>query len=266
MRFIYATDLHGDSKKYKDILEFAMENKIKLLHIGADLLPKGSGLFEIQKKFIDGYLKEFYEECHLNKIDVLAFFGNDDIYSLKKNFRKYGKLLDEEAQTIEEYIFTAYPYVCDYPFSLKTACKLDYRGWQRPFVFRAVDVNEKDFIDINDIDNYFENKSTIEEDLKNEVVLSQNVVMSMHMPPATVGLDVCFRGAKVGSQSIHNWILKEQPLLVLCGHIHESYDVTGIWKINIKNTVVIQPGQMKKTRFVVIDLEHNNVKTQLVEI
>ena len=52
MKFLYGTDFHGDQKKYHDILNFAVEHDFKLIHLGADLLPKNSELIKEQKAFI----------------------------------------------------------------------------------------------------------------------------------------------------------------------------------------------------------------------
>lgn len=61
---------------------------------------------------------------------------------------------------------------------------------------------------------------------------------------------------KVGSKSIYEWIDREQPRLVLCGHIHESRYLTGTWKETIGKSVVIQPGQYGDgTYAVIIDLD-----------
>ena len=125
LKFIYTTDLHGSIPMYETILDRALKENIKLIHLGADILPKGSGILEIQKKFVNGYLKSWYAKCLEKGIQVLAFFGNDDIYTRKKYFKKYGALLDETSVSIEGYEFKAYPYVQDYPFGLKTACKWD---------------------------------------------------------------------------------------------------------------------------------------------
>ena len=170
--FLYTTDLHGDLQKYETILQSAIENKINLVHLGADLLPKpnhGERLLDVQKDFVAGYLRGYYKRCTEAGINLLAFFGNDDLYIFKKSFKEYGDLLDEKPYTQDSHIFTAYGYVPDYPFALKTACKLDFRGWKlsEPYLGEPVDVNEEDGIyDIEDIDSYFSKKSTIEEDLE----------------------------------------------------------------------------------------------------
>jgi len=270
MKFIYATDIHGNEQKYNDILSFAIENKIKLIHLGSDILPKGSCLLEIQKRFINGFLKSYFEKCKENEIKVLCFFGNDDAYTRKKYFKKFGSLLDEVIYTEEDYVFKAYPYVCDYPFPLKTACKLDFKGWERPHVEYGVDSDDKlGIIRIQDLDRYFYEKTTIEEDLKKIKIIPNKTIFACHMPPYSVDLDVCGRRnlngtydqlRRVGSRSIYEWIKKEQPLLTLCGHIHESYDITNCWKVKIGKTLVIQPGQpLFETRFILIDIQEKIV-------
>jgi Icc-related predicted phosphoesterase len=76
----------------------------------------------------------------------------------------------------------------------------------------------------------------------------------IHMPPHKLGLDQCFHGAKVGSKAVYDFVLKNQPLLSLHGHIHESPDVTGRWHAKLGNTLCIQPGQLDQFTYVTIDL------------
>jgi uncharacterized protein len=244
-KWVYTTDLHGNETKYEAIFDFAVEHNISLIHIGSDILPKGSNLPEIQKAFINGYLKEFYQRCSDKNINILAFFGNDDVYILKKYFKKYATLLDEASFQKEGYDFRAYPYVQDYKFGLKTACKLDYPGWACPEPYNQdpVDFTEKGqrFV-IADPQEYFNDKGTIEEDLK-KIHATNKTIMAIHQPPWSLDLDVCRDGRRVGSVSVFDWIQREQPLLVLCGHIHESPQISHVWKANIGKTLVIQPGQ-----------------------
>lgn len=245
MEFLYTTDLHGNIKMYESVKKYAVNNNIKLIHLGADLLPKGKGLLKIQKKFIKGYLKNFFSECNQRGIKVLAFFGNDDIYTRKELFRMYSPILDETTFNIDEYLFKAYGYVPDYPFGLKSACKLDYDGWilKEPYISTPVEVDENGFYEIEDIGSYFKSKGTIEEDLKNIKGYGYKLIMAIHCPPDISGLDSISTGQRVGSVSVRKWIEQEQPLLVLCGHIHESYAKTRIWSQKWGDTLVIQPGQ-----------------------
>jgi uncharacterized protein len=267
MRFLYATDLHGDVSKYEIVLRHALESGIKYIHLGADILPKGTGLLGLQKKFVKGYLRSFYERCAEEGIKVLTMFGNDDIYTRKKYFKKYGKLLDEEPEQIEGYTFTGYPYVPDYPFGLVSACKYDHAGWSpEPYYGRKLEVDETGFVDIPDKLQYFKDKGTIEEDLS-KISADNKTIAAIHCPPHALELDVCMNGLRVGSKAIYDWIEREQPYMVLCGHIHENYYKTKRWKAKIGNTIVIQPGQeTNKTHIVLVELEKEECHTHLLEL
>lgn len=262
MKFIYATDLHGNIAKYETIYNLACDLNIKLIHLGADLLPKGPSILTIQKKFVCEYLKKFYNKCKQADIQVLAFFGNDDIYTRKKYFTEYADLLDEKPVVIDDYLFKAYPYVPDYPFGLKTACKLDYKGWlAEPWNGKPIDIDEQGFYTINNLEKYFSNKGTIDEDLR-KITANKQTIMAIHSPPQGLGLDVCMDGRRVGSKSVTEWIEREQPLILLAGHLHESYHVTCQWHGYIGDTLVIQPGQLNKTNLVIIDID-KTVKAEL---
>ena len=276
LRFLYSTDLHGNIKKYEDVLLCAVKNEINLIHLGGDFLPHG-GIIP-QKKVIN-YLKKFFSRCNDQKIKVLMFFGNDDTYSLKKDFLKIHELLDETPYIENGYTFKAYPFVPDLPFRLKTACKLDYEGDKIQYVEDPVDMTGKRK-NILDLKKYFAAKTTIEQDLK-EITADDHTIMAFHAPPASLNLDVCGRYIPyvtddgfiskklvkeyVGSKSVLKWIKDYQPLLVLCGHIHESYLISGIWKKSLTNSLIIQPGQLKeKTTIVCIEID-KKVSAKLIQ-
>jgi Icc-related predicted phosphoesterase len=266
MRFIYTTDLHGNHTKYETVLQFAVEHQIKLLHLGADLLPKrGPDMPKLQREFINIYLKKFYQRCAEEGIKVLAFFGNDDLSVWKNDFRKYGSVLDETPYEQEGYVFTAYPFVPDYPFRLKTACKVDHKGWHPEKYFGTpLEFTENGFEEIKDIEDYFARKGTIQEDLQ-KITGGKKTIIAIHTPPTGLSLDVCLDGREVGSLAVREWIEKEQPLLVLSGHIHENAVRTGgVWKSNLGRTTVIQPGQMDKTNLVMVEIQDGVVELKLV--
>lgn len=268
LRFVYGTDFHGDPQKFTDILRYAVEHKISLIHLGGDILVKGSDIMNRQKKFINGYLKEFYKKCHKQGIDIIASFGNDDLFILKQYFRKYATLLDEVPYSRDGYDFQAYPWVLDYPFGLKAACKIESDGWTcpEPYLGPPCDFDEQGYYEIPDIQEYFRKKGTIEEDLK-LTKPTNKTIMAMHMPPAGVELDVCYGGRRVGSKAIYDWIKREQLLIVLSGHIHENFTVTGNWRAQIGPTMVIQPGQgTYRTHAVYIEIDDQKVNASFLEL
>jgi len=262
LRFLYGTDFHGNTDKFETLLKYAVQMDFKLIHLGADILPKTSNIIHAQKVFIKDYLKNYYRRCSEYGITVLASFGNDDIYINMPEFKKYGTLLNEIPYQKDDYEFKAYNYVPIYPFSLRTACKLDSKDWvytDRPC--STMDVDHTGFIKIEDPDKYFKKKGTIQDDLKNYTG-HKNLIMSIHCPPSGLGLDICMDGRRVGSQAVYDWIRKEAPLLSLHGHIHENLAITNSWRVMIGRTTIIQPGP----NMVVINIEDNKVSCELIRL
>jgi Icc-related predicted phosphoesterase len=288
IQFLYGTDFHGNITKYETILKYALENNISLIHLGADILPKGSSIMEIQKKFVRGYLKDFYNRCKEHNITVLAMWGNDDLYTRKKYFRKYATLLDETPYVIDNHTFKGYGYVPDYPFLLKSACKYDSLDWVKPEADFGPpkEVGDNGFIIIGNVPEYFKNKGTIKEDL-DKLSCGPQDIWAIHSPPCGIELDVCqpkknaiqllsnigavtifpcHGNRRVGSKSVYEFIEKNQPLIVLSGHVHENYYLTKTWKGYIGKTLVIQPGQSDiKTSLVRIEID-DDIKAYFMEI
>jgi Icc-related predicted phosphoesterase len=65
----------------------------------------------------------------------------------------------------------------------------------------------------------------------------------MHSPPFGTRLDLIQGGKSAGSRSIKTFIEKNQPLLTLHGHIHESPELSGAYMDRIGETLSINPGQ-----------------------
>jgi Icc-related predicted phosphoesterase len=104
-------------------------------------------------------------------------------------------------------------------------------------------------------DHSEEDLESVTEKLVSSVTDMENCVFNVHVPPINCGLDTCpklddsvfppkpvFQGGQAvmigaGSTSIRHEVEKYQPLLDLCGHIHESRGTTRIGR-----TLVVNPG------------------------
>ena len=84
----------------------------------------------------------------------------------------------------------------------------------------------------------------------------RKTIYVINMPPERLGLDKCYSGMEVGSKAVHDFIEKNQPLLALHGHIHESPQMTGKWFAELVKTICIQPGQLDDFTYVAIDLDN----------
>jgi Icc-related predicted phosphoesterase len=65
----------------------------------------------------------------------------------------------------------------------------------------------------------------------------------MHSPPFGTRLDLIQGGKSAGSRSIKAFIERNQPVLTLHGHIHESPELSGAYIDRIGKTLSINPGQ-----------------------
>lgn len=76
------------------------------------------------------------------------------------------------------------------------------------------------------------------------------LVLVSHQPPHGSVADRAMKLKHVGSRVLANWISAQKPLLVISGHIHESFGhkLSG-------TTHVINPGAFKEGRYAVIDID-----------
>lgn len=83
-------------------------------------------------------------------------------------------------------------------------------------------------------------------------------ILVTHQPPFQTVADEVSINYHVGSKSIRRLIDTYQPLLSVCGHIHESKG-----KGKIGNTWIVNPGPLRNGNFAIIDL---NEKINSIEL
>ncbi len=86
-------------------------------------------------------------------------------------------------------------------------------------------------------------------------------VLVSHVPPYGTKLDVVRSGMHVGSKSLLKFLKENQPILCICGHIHESHGVDFIGR-----TISINPGPLMWGRYAVIELHDGDVKPTLKKL
>ena len=161
------------------------------------------------------------------------------------------------------YEFLGFNWIVDYPFGLKDHCRMDGPGYKFQMQLGPSVISDgswPDFRGLKHVDNWFalaRATTTIEDELKSLEAPREmtKAVYAIHRPPSGLGLDQCFGGQEVGSQAVRSFLFERQPKLALHGHIHESPQVSGTWKVELGRTVAVQPGQMKRLTYVLIDLD-----------
>lgn len=272
MKILFVTDLHGSRWKYDKIFALAQMHHADAVINGGDMLPKTGDLFS-QDQFIAGYIKDHFATFNQSNIHYLCYLGNDDLKVFDQFFEETCKqfsfihCIAQRKIELNGYEFIGMNWVVDYPFRLKDRCRMDTHHYlfEKQFGSALFSENNK-WKEIDDWFTYAKTLPTIEDEME-RLVRPKNIskaVYVIHMPPAQLGLDKCSHGAEVGSKAIYNFIEKNQPLLTLHGHIHESPRMTGKWFAELGSTVCIQPGQLSDLSYVMIDLNQMKYEQFLV--
>lgn len=267
LKFLYVTDLHGDSLRYDRILNIAKDHGISVIINGGDMLPHHN-----QEHFLTSYLEKYFSTLDDYNIQYVCMFGNDDE-------RKYDELFNNMCSSYKNihnmvqrkvelfgYEIIGMNYVTDYPFRLKDRCRLDQRNsvlgpqFGTP-LFSKVSLDSNGYIEFSH-EQYFDylqhSVSTIEEELQKlpKPTNRDKCIYVFHNPPSKLGLDVCMDYRQVGSDSILEFLCSNPCFCSLHGHIHESPYVTKQWyNVVTHDTVVIQPGQYGELSYVIIETE-----------
>lgn len=104
-------------------------------------------------------------------------------------------------------------------------------------------------------------EETFQDDLMNMKAIadpSEPFILVSHQPPYQTRSDQVSPEFHVGSKTIRAFIEKDQPLICLCGHIHE-----GIGKDRIGDTLIVNPGPAASGHYAEIHLEGEGVSVEL---
>jgi Icc-related predicted phosphoesterase len=259
-RFLYVTDLHGDSRAYAVLPDLCASHGLRIIVQGGDMLPKGRDMFAVQREFLSRELPECLDRCASMGIEFYGLFGNDDLRGVHEIWLKLARsrrgVYDLAQQWYElpgGFTLRGCSWVPDYRFGLKDWCLRD--GPDATPVLtrgRSIVTSPDGVAEIDDPDAFFASRPTLEDYLDSLVGPGDSMeraVMVSHAPPAGLGLGMLWSGEDVGSKSVRAWVERHQPLVTLSGHIHESPEV-GL-AINgqlrhtaaLRRTICHQPGQ-----------------------
>ncbi len=264
MKFLYTSDLHGEIHLYQELLSLAISSSSEIMAIGGDLLPsfpptkRYEDMVPNQKTFIDRFLSPFFKRM-LETTSVREVFlipGNWDLgypFLFRKPTEKIIDLSQENYRLENGYELIGYPFVPPTPFRPKEYEKMDDREAPWPPQKNPSYIRSSDHADqLIPIDPYLylRGQETIKEDLDRfpKPVDPKNTIYLMHSPPFETQLDLIQGGKPAGSRSIRTFIEKNQPLLTLHGHIHESPELTGAYVDRLGETIMINPGQFILTK------------------
>lgn len=258
MNCLFVSDLHGSVDRYEKLFEAIRENRPHAVFVGGDILPQGpselSAMPHLHGDFINEFLVPACTELRRDLGDlyprILAILGNDDPRSQEAALLDgavYGhwEYIHSRQVQLGDFTVIGYNYVPPTPFLLK--------DWERYDVSRFVDVGcispEEGRYSVP-VPEREKKYCTIQTDLQD---LAQGLdflrtICLFHSPPHRTKLDRAALDGKmidmvpldvhVGSVAVRRFIERNQPLLSLHGHIHESTRITGSWRDQVGRTVM----------------------------
>ena len=259
MKCLYTSDLHGEIHLYRELLSLASSASSEIVVMGGDLLPsfpptkKYEDMVPNQKSFIDRFLSSFFEKILDNRSvqQIFVIPGNWDLgypYLFGKPTEGIFDLTQKSFRLKNGYELIGYPFVPPTPFRPKNYEKMDDQETPWPpqknpsYILESGQTNQLTPIDPY---LYLKERETIEEDLDRlpKPLDPKRTIYVMHSPPFGTRLDLIQGGKSAGSRSIRTFIERNQPLLTLHGHIHESAELSGKYVDRIGETISINPGQ-----------------------
>jgi Icc-related predicted phosphoesterase len=259
MKILYTSDLHGEIHLYQELLSVAISSSSEIMVIGGDLLPsfpptkRYEDMVPNQKTFIDQFLSPFFKRM-LETTPIEQIFlipGNWDLgypFLFTERTKKIIDLNQKSYRLKNGYELIGYPFVPPTPFRPKDYEKMDDREalWppqKNPSYIRSSDQADR-LIPIDPY-LYLRERETIKEDLDRvpRPLHPRRTIYLMHSPPFGTRLDLIQGRKPAGSRSIKTFIERNQPLLTLHGHIHESPELSGTYVDRIGETLSINPGQ-----------------------
>ncbi len=259
MKCLYTSDLHGEIHLYQELLSLAISYSSEVMVIGGDLLPsfpptkRYEEMVSNQKTFIHQFLSPFFRRMLETTPIQLVFLiaGNWDLgypYLFSKGAERIIDLNQRSYRLKNGYELNGYPFVPPTPFRPKDYEKMDDREapWppqKNPSYIRSSGRSDR-LIPIDPY-LYLSGGETIAEDLDRlpKPLHPKKAIYVMHSPPFETRLDLIEGGKSVGSRSVKIFIQKNQPLLTLHGHIHESPRLSGAYTDRIGETLSVNPGQ-----------------------
>jgi len=274
-RILYATDLRGQARLYRQLLFIVGREDVKTLILGGSLFAyqAGSDLAEKQRQFLERtFIPVLDDILDVGDVRVLIHPGNQDLRHPTLNaVRKWTRLHPHRAELIDDGLFkmalsvsvSAYPYVPPTPCPVK-----DWEKWD-------------DEQSMSIPSSFLEGMASAESGGLAPVMLSSTgaadtmrgdlearalgleqlrFVFVCHAPPSDTGLDLHDVGEHAGSKAVRAFLERTQPLVSLHGHLSESPRLSNKFAERIGNTLAVNPGQVQEGEdgtcsYVVFDID-----------
>ncbi|MFW3147089.1 MAG: metallophosphoesterase family protein [Thermoplasmatota archaeon] len=241
LRFLFATDLHGDLGRMRLLVEKGIEGGADILFLGGDLFRGGGGnSVESQRTFLKEELQPLFENF---PGEVYTIFGNNDWHAAVKDLERLcPKIwsLEGVKKDIDGMTVAGVSYVPVTPFPIK--------DWERYEEGAALPEGSTPAGYCSRSGSVSPCTVPVERTLMDEyrkLGSLQGAVLISHGPPRDTCADLGWGGQSLGSADLVRLIDEEKPAAVLCGHIHEAPRRSGRSVERLGGTLVANPGSFR---------------------
>lgn len=253
---VFVTDLHGSTERYGKLFELIASERPRAVFIGGDLLPhamhrmikSGGKEHDFVSDYLAGSFTGLKEKLGNDYPRVFVILGNDDPRSEEPLIEQAAEAgiweyMHRRQVEFDGYRVYGYAYVPPTPFQLKDWDRYDVSRYVDPGCispesgWRSVPVPDREA-----------RLSTIKKDLaelEGDGGFNKSIFL-FHTPPYKTNLDRAALDGRmvdhapvdvyVGSIAVKEFIERNQPLITLHGHVHESTRMTGHWQDRIGAT------------------------------
>ena len=237
--FIFASDMHGDTGRMKELVKKATELDCPKIILGGDLFRMtGGNLLESQRWSLSDEIQPIFE---VFPGEVHTIFGNNDLGIVCRDFPKLApklKVFEGSSFTLDGGIeVVGISHVPVTPFPLKDWERIESTAQVSP-MSRIIGVCSWDG-EIKECvvrdDRTMMDELTRFEELKDRIIIIRG-------PPLDTCADLGYSGHHLGSSDLRNIIESEGPAAVLSGHIHEAPKRSGKMVELLGDTWIGNPG------------------------
>ncbi len=287
MKFIYATDMHGNMLSFRVALQTAKKMGIKNIIFGGDVSPRRMAIV-INKELVvilpTGQVMEYKEKFEKDSNCVIVHKSEKSV-DIEKMFRDYFlKFSTHQAAWLSTVLLREFM-----EFKKTYQCSISIMGANND-PKKLVQIFDE--AESNGIIQHLHNKAFVADDCMiagypfisptpfqfeywekpekeiytdlKELVKKSDIsktILVTHVPPKDTPLDVIWSGKHVGSSALRRFIENYKPLLNLSGHIHEAPKISGKWLYRIGKTICINPSDSEdKLQLLIGDTERMNFK------
>jgi Icc-related predicted phosphoesterase len=247
---LYASDLHGHTGLYRELLETAWRLRVRAVILGGDLAPHAD--VAAQRRFYESFVVPLFRDYRSKPGAAEVFYipGNDD---WKASLTPLEQATIGGTHAIHGRVvpFLDYGWIAGLasvpitPFSMKdwdrweeglaAAAKMEgFRsepdGGLRAYTFRGRERRESLAADLDRLEREMPEAA-------------EPLIYVFHGPPYGTALDQIARGVHVGSHESRRFLERHRPLLGLHGHIHESPAISGRFAERLGGTICVNAGQ-----------------------